>query len=284
MASSSHEFVADEDEYIARMLADDARQSSLRYSSVGVDAFLSTRRPASALKPNTRFLRNILRDTDSHNSSIKRQTPEEQPRQRHHGRSPKTSDSHSGLSDSHSSLRHQGRRALNSTKRPLDAPDEENPVRRKLHRHSTHNHSPRASRHKHHANGTPNRNSSEGLNIDENSETRSRHHHRHRRHAPDHASKSTDKQSTQNTHCPHKQHPSRRQEADMSDLSEPPTSRFDEGSDTSDSLIGPLLPSAQQKLRTVTSRGRGVSTSKLTTNIDDHFDPGYDPQFDRYAT
>ncbi|EEQ91114.1 uncharacterized protein BDCG_06234 [Blastomyces dermatitidis ER-3] len=68
----------DDDEYVAQLLAKDARDSSLRYSTLGMNAFIPLQRPfARAPKPNTRFLRNILRETDSHNASLKRKEEEE---------------------------------------------------------------------------------------------------------------------------------------------------------------------------------------------------------------
>ncbi|PGH30324.1 hypothetical protein GX50_06918 [[Emmonsia] crescens] len=68
----------DNDEYVAQLLAKDARDSSLRYSTVGMNAFIPLKRPSErAPKPNTRFLKNILRETDSHNASLKRKEEEE---------------------------------------------------------------------------------------------------------------------------------------------------------------------------------------------------------------
>ncbi|PGG95200.1 hypothetical protein GX51_08307 [Blastomyces parvus] len=68
----------DDDEYVAQLLAKDARDSSLRYSTLGTNAFIPLQRPSPrAPKPNTRFLRNILRETDSHNASLKRKEEEE---------------------------------------------------------------------------------------------------------------------------------------------------------------------------------------------------------------
>ncbi|OJD23509.1 hypothetical protein ACJ73_05132 [Blastomyces percursus] len=85
----------DDDEYVAQLLAKDARDSSLRYSTLGMTAFIPLQRPsARAQKPNTRFLRNILRETDSHNASLKRKE-EEEARERmralRHGHEPSSS-------------------------------------------------------------------------------------------------------------------------------------------------------------------------------------------------
>ncbi|EEH47230.2 uncharacterized protein PADG_03328 [Paracoccidioides brasiliensis Pb18] len=68
----------DNDEYVAQLLAKDARDSSVRYSTLGLDALIPNKRPSSGVpKPNTRFLKNILRETDSHNASLKRKEEEE---------------------------------------------------------------------------------------------------------------------------------------------------------------------------------------------------------------
>ncbi|KAK2805594.1 hypothetical protein FQN50_006109 [Emmonsiellopsis sp. PD_5] len=66
-----------DDEYVAQLLAKDARESSLRYSTLGMNAFMPKRPSSAAPKPNTRFLKNILRETDSHNASLKRKEEEE---------------------------------------------------------------------------------------------------------------------------------------------------------------------------------------------------------------
>jgi hypothetical protein len=75
------------DDYIAGLLAKDAKESSIKYSSLGLEAFGQSkyvpsphsiqnsslticRPPANKPKPNTRFLRNIIKDTDSHNAAL----------------------------------------------------------------------------------------------------------------------------------------------------------------------------------------------------------------------
>ncbi|EFR02495.1 hypothetical protein MGYG_05488 [Nannizzia gypsea CBS 118893] len=65
-----------DDDYVAQLLAKDARDCSLRYSALGVYG-PSKRSSNSAPKPNTRFLKHILRETDSHNENLKRKEEEE---------------------------------------------------------------------------------------------------------------------------------------------------------------------------------------------------------------
>ncbi|TGO20297.1 hypothetical protein BPAE_0313g00080 [Botrytis paeoniae] len=59
------------DDYVASLLAADAKSSSIKYSSMGLSAYApSSKPPPNKPKPNTRFLRNIIRDTDNHNSAL----------------------------------------------------------------------------------------------------------------------------------------------------------------------------------------------------------------------
>ncbi|KAI1750466.1 hypothetical protein F4782DRAFT_245926 [Xylaria castorea] len=64
----SHEMLTDD--YVAELLAKEANDCSLKYSAMGLDAFKSDKRPANQPKPNTRFLNNIIRDTNSHNRAL----------------------------------------------------------------------------------------------------------------------------------------------------------------------------------------------------------------------
>ncbi|KAF4633995.1 hypothetical protein G7Y89_g4114 [Cudoniella acicularis] len=58
------------DEYVAGLLAKDAKESTIKYSAVGLEGFTNSKPPANKPKPNTRFLRNIIKDTDSHNAAL----------------------------------------------------------------------------------------------------------------------------------------------------------------------------------------------------------------------
>ncbi|RYP41588.1 hypothetical protein DL767_000930 [Monosporascus sp. MG133] len=58
------------DDYVAELLAKEAADCSLKYSAMGLDAYKSDKRPAHQPKPNTRFLNNIIRDTNSHNRAL----------------------------------------------------------------------------------------------------------------------------------------------------------------------------------------------------------------------
>ncbi|OBT71873.1 hypothetical protein VF21_10567 [Pseudogymnoascus sp. 05NY08] len=58
------------DDQIAALLSKEAKETSLKYSAQGMSAFLPSKPPANKPKPNTRFLRNLVRDTDSHNAAL----------------------------------------------------------------------------------------------------------------------------------------------------------------------------------------------------------------------
>lgn len=62
------------DEYVAGLLSQEASDCSIKYSAMGVDAFLgkdsNSKKPSNIPKPNTRFLRNIIKGTDTHNKAL----------------------------------------------------------------------------------------------------------------------------------------------------------------------------------------------------------------------
>ncbi|KAK3363682.1 hypothetical protein B0T25DRAFT_52721 [Lasiosphaeria hispida] len=57
------------DEYVADLMAKEASEASIKYSSMGLDAFKSTK-PANKAKPNTRFLGRIIKETTNHNAAL----------------------------------------------------------------------------------------------------------------------------------------------------------------------------------------------------------------------
>ncbi|KAH6894086.1 hypothetical protein B0T10DRAFT_603637 [Thelonectria olida] len=58
------------DEYVAGRLTEEANDCSLKYSALGMEGYRQTKKPANMLKPNTRFLRHIIKGTDSHNKAL----------------------------------------------------------------------------------------------------------------------------------------------------------------------------------------------------------------------
>ncbi|KAL7792615.1 hypothetical protein V8C37DRAFT_380054 [Trichoderma ceciliae] len=64
----NNEFLTDD--YVADLLAKEASDCSLKYSAMGMEAFNTKYKPSNVPKPNTRFLRNIIKDTDTHNKAL----------------------------------------------------------------------------------------------------------------------------------------------------------------------------------------------------------------------
>ena len=81
------------EDYVAALLKREARKANLKYSTVGVDALLPQRPTTCAPKPNTRFLKNLIRDTDSHNASLQAKEAEEAAHRRYHSKRRRLDDS-----------------------------------------------------------------------------------------------------------------------------------------------------------------------------------------------
>jgi hypothetical protein len=61
------------DDELTSILLSDARQASKNYASQGLSAYLpASKRPTSKIKPNTRFLQNLVRNADGHNERLRR--------------------------------------------------------------------------------------------------------------------------------------------------------------------------------------------------------------------
>ncbi|KAK5654458.1 hypothetical protein OQA88_7369 [Cercophora sp. LCS_1] len=56
-------------EYVAGLLVKEAGDASIKYSSMGLEAFRSAK-PANKAKPNTRFLNRIIKETTNHNAAL----------------------------------------------------------------------------------------------------------------------------------------------------------------------------------------------------------------------
>ncbi|KAL8738855.1 MAG: hypothetical protein Q9190_007929 [Brigantiaea leucoxantha] len=59
------------DDFVAQLLSKDAKDSNIKHSNYGLQAFLPKRPTNNAPRPNTRFLKNILRETDNHNAALR---------------------------------------------------------------------------------------------------------------------------------------------------------------------------------------------------------------------
>src|SRR5271169_1333009 len=66
------------DEYVTSLLKNQAKRQSAAYSSVGLRAFLKNAdKDGPVGKPNTRFLKNIVRDVDGYNAALARKEERE---------------------------------------------------------------------------------------------------------------------------------------------------------------------------------------------------------------
>ncbi|KAK4177524.1 hypothetical protein QBC36DRAFT_326848 [Triangularia setosa] len=72
------------DDYVAGLLSKEANEASIKYSSVGLEAFRSSK-PANKAKPNTNFLGRIIKETTNHNKALlAKEAAEAQARLNHH--------------------------------------------------------------------------------------------------------------------------------------------------------------------------------------------------------
>ncbi|KAH0607476.1 uncharacterized protein H6S33_002510 [Morchella sextelata] len=65
------------DDFVASLLSKEASEKNIKYSALGLQAFLPKRSATNAPKPNTRFLRNIVREADNHNAALLAREAEE---------------------------------------------------------------------------------------------------------------------------------------------------------------------------------------------------------------
>ncbi|TLD24573.1 60s ribosomal protein l37 [Venturia nashicola] len=66
-----------DDGYVASLLKDDAKKANQNASLIGMRAYMPLKTNAEAPKPNKRFLRNIIRETNSHNQALLAKEAEE---------------------------------------------------------------------------------------------------------------------------------------------------------------------------------------------------------------
>lgn len=66
-----------DDDYVVSLLLKDSEANKKRYLSNGLGSLLSKKPSGNAPKPNTRFLRNIIKETDNHNAALKAREEEE---------------------------------------------------------------------------------------------------------------------------------------------------------------------------------------------------------------
>ncbi|KAI6835874.1 hypothetical protein KC332_g5662 [Hortaea werneckii] len=240
-----------DDDFVASILARDAALSASQgYAQVSD----SKPRRKDAPRPNTRFLRNLVRDADTHNSALKARE-EEEARRKERERKRRWQDEK--VADGREKRRKEGDRPgrWTSTFGGLERQDSRQDSRRdgrrergdgdKLRRSPSHSH--RADKDGSRSHGHRHR---EDRRRSRSPQSHHRHHHRrHRQSRSPRRSPSPDHRSKR-----------RRRHSTASD------------SDPLDEVIGPKPRSA------VIPRGRGAATSSST--IDQRFRPDYDPRAD----
>lgn len=311
------------DDYVASLLAKDAKDRTIKYSSLGLGALLPKRsalatprsesrpnycRPTTnAPKLNTRFLKNIIKETDNHNAALKaKEAQDARVRLRKLGQNAQREPERWGSEDgSRSSKRRRiedeeddgvirkGRGHKHPSVEKLRDDDErERSSHRRRHdysdsdeQHAEHSQRQR-HRHGHHRprskDRSRDRGSRRGLEHGSKHRTRSRSpktdreskHHRSRRRrsvatspSSDPASRHESRQIEKHSSTSSTNHPSTSHRA--------PSPTSSASSDPLASLIGPPPPPSPPKIR---SRGRGTFAS--TSGIDNHFSSNYDPSND----
>ncbi|KAL2868416.1 uncharacterized protein BJX67DRAFT_350728 [Aspergillus lucknowensis] len=272
-----------DDDYVAQVLANEARDSSLKYSSLGMGAYMPRRPTGSAPKPNTRFLRHIIKETDNHNMALKRKeekeargrmrllraqapsSPHNRSRDRYYRRSPEAGDrdSRRGREEGHEDWHSHHRKTRRNHSR---SPDRE-PPRSSRRRHGSpdgddeHRRSRRSHRRPYHS-------ESRSLSPHERSSKYRSRYRRHGRRSSPRSRSPGSKEIRKRRPSPRRQHSASpaidtRDEASLDD------------SDPLEDLVGPLPKEEAPTL----SRGRGAYGPN-SSNIDAHFAPDYDPTLD----
>ncbi|KAL9600632.1 MAG: hypothetical protein Q9219_003065 [cf. Caloplaca sp. 3 TL-2023] len=269
------------DEYLAQLIAKDAKDRATKYSSYGLQSYLPIRPTTNAPKPNTRFLKNIIKETDNHNASLRaREIADARARLRgingsgtRNGRQLRDDERRNDV-DGHSSKR-----------RRLETEDDDRRRRRSSHKYrddekhggrhreryedkddisdpqdevSRRRHRPRRQRRR-----------SRSPSSDRKRPQRSSHRARHHSHPRSRARSGSPQSHHRSDHRRRYSSPSRSPLREAS-----PTHSSD--SDPLTSLIGPLPPSSLPSDQPL-PRGRGALHS---TSMDTHFTPSYDPSTD----
>ncbi|KAF2460422.1 hypothetical protein BDY21DRAFT_335372 [Lineolata rhizophorae] len=304
------------DDYVANLLKNDAKVHANRYAAVGLQAFMPTRRSTNAPKPNTRFLRNIIRDTDNHNAALlAKETEESRARLRALQRKHEESDgapnrrsrnhphgedkrdrSHKRRRVEESEVRRKGRRSRrdascdkNARGRSPSSGDEYARRHRRRkddsykdgHRREYKHRSRRDRERRHEERSHRHRSDSDDEQKCRRSESR---HRRRRRTSHSRAWSRSQSRSPEGSRTRRSTRESRPQSSPQrssrhshnNTLARSPSPSSD--SDPLDEIVGPMPPSLSTQ--TVRSRGRGIYSAPA---IDSHFSSTYDPSNDVQA-
>ncbi|KAF9889793.1 hypothetical protein FE257_006883 [Aspergillus nanangensis] len=292
------------DDYVAAVLAREARDSSLKYSVQGMGAYMPTRPTGTAPKPNTRFLRNIIKETDNHNTALKRKEDRDA-RERMRQLRNKAS-SFMGESQSH---RHHRSDTQDSRRDREDREDRHRSRRRRHRSRSASADRERSSKHRRkHASyeSDKERHRSSRKSRQRRSYSRSRSQSplaedggRPRRHRRRSVSPSRSRSRSPDTHDrkrhrhsghstrrrtsrePHNSSQHSRRTSGKPSLPSPENRQSHYESDPLEDLVGPLPAKGEgsRAAEPIRSRGRNAYKANLS-NIDAHFAADYDPTLD----
>ncbi|KAI5917652.1 hypothetical protein F4810DRAFT_641389 [Camillea tinctor] len=273
------------DDYVAELLAKEASDCSLKYSAMGLDAYKSSKRPANQPKPNTRFLNNIIRDTNSHNRALlARENAESRARLRdlEDAEEKKRQDEERKLRRSRPGPGDTRKRMLGDIAAILGG----SPKRRREDK-AEGSSSGRREKSTERRGERENRNSRKELFSDSHHRHK---HHSHRRDSRRDSSRSRSR-SPEERRRKHRERSPRRKGGDLFDedrsrsdrrkrLESIHSSPKHESSDSDplDDLIGPAPPPSAHSKGPVRPRGRGAHSS--TSGIDSRFAADYNPQAD----
>jgi hypothetical protein len=314
------------DDYVAQLLASEAKDKSLKYSTLGLQAYLPRRQVACspslranpslltfyrptdrAPKPNTRFLKNILRDTDSHNAALRRKEEEEareRMRKLRGERSPPSShrsdhrERHRGNERSHRdrSPRHREKERSSKRKQLDDGSDRDYKSSRRHRRRYEHDESePEREHHRdregssrsHRRYGSEERRSARARDSSKSRNRSSRHYRDERGDSP-RRSRSRSPEVSRRRRGDDKHYERRNPATGHSHTGsnhrlESPRDDYnpDGESDPLEDFVGPLPASSRrsEKSSGVSTRGRGSYRLNSST-IDSHFEHDYDPKLD----
>ncbi|KAI0111101.1 hypothetical protein GGR51DRAFT_65557 [Nemania sp. FL0031] len=301
MPPSSHDILADD--YVAELLAKEANDCSLKYSSMGLDAFKSNKRPANQPKPNTRFLNNIIRDTNSHNrallakenaeSQARLRDLEEADRQKRDEEQRKERRSKPGPGDTRKRMLgdiaailggpSKRRRHNEGDSKPTGATSDRDEPGSK--RERDRKGKSRETRHREEEEEEDARPESRNRKDDRYSESRGSHRHSHRREERRRDRRSNSREDVEDRHRrrrersprerdDHRKHKRRTDKEEAREPAPPSAQDHDFDSDPLDDIIGPAPPSKA----TVRRRGRGHIAAM--SGIDSRFAADYDPTID----
>ncbi|KIW15454.1 hypothetical protein PV08_05500 [Exophiala spinifera] len=265
----------DDDEYVAKLLAEDARKSSIKYASQGMSALLPAKSTASGLKPNTRFLKTLVREADSHNAALKkREEVEARARLRAIRDDPRSEGDRTRKhhdKDEHHGHHREKPREPDRKKRRLSYSDDEDKRARRPRAHRS-----QKTRRSRSPDGELSRTRERRYRTrrdDERSEPQRRS--RQRRRSDDHKSLRLSRSRSRSIDRLH----NRKDDTPESSRTHRHRRRSSHSSTTSDPLKSIVGPSPRDQ-STTTKRGRGFIRGGQSSNIDAHFVSNYNPSLD----